>query len=108
MHTRNQYLNGQCSYNQYYDQFVTEQLKNAVSRNFTADKLAKAYDKDEYLNSIPLQEWDKLAYYCESSNMRKMYASCGEYVTNAVAVCTLKQAAKHVVYEFLKGESDGN
>lgn len=106
MYTRNQYLINQCTYNQYYDQFVTERLKNAVSRNFTAAKLVKAYDRDEYFNNIPLDEWDKLAYYCESSDMRKMYASCGEYVTKAVAVCTLKQAAKHVVYEFLKGESD--
>lgn len=54
MYTRNQYLNSQCTYNQYYDQFVTEQLKNAVSRYFTAAKLAKAYGKDEYMNGIPL------------------------------------------------------
>lgn len=105
MYTRNQYLTNQCTYNQYYDQFVTEQLKNAVIRNFTAANLAKAYDKDEHLNSIPFQSWAKLAYYCESSCMRNMYASCGEYVTKAVAVCTLKQAAKHVVYEFLKGDN---
>lgn len=106
MYTRNQYLNSQCTYNQYYDQFVTEQLKNAVSRCFTPAKLVKAYDKDEYLNSIPLNEWDKLSYHCESNAMRRLYATAGEYATKAVAVCTLKQAAKHVVYEFLKGESD--
>lgn len=108
MHTRNQYLNGQCSYNQYYDQFVTEQLKNVVSKYFTTAKLVKAYDKDEYMNSIQFKEWDKLSYYCETSDMKKMYATAGEYVTHTVAVCTLKQAAKHVVYEFLKGESDIN
>ncbi len=102
MYTRNQYTSGQCSHNQYYDQFVTEQLKNAVSKYFTTAKLVKAYDKDEYFNSISLKEWDKLSYYCESSDMRKLYAASGEYVTQAVAVCTLKQAAKHVVDESMK------
>ena len=106
MYTRNQYMTNKCTYNQYYNQFVTEVIKNAVSRHFTAAKLAKAYDKDEYFNNIPFQSWDKLAYYCETTDMKKMYATAGEYVTKAVAVCTLKQAAKHVVYEFLKGKSD--
>ena len=56
--TRKDYMDGRCSYNDYYEQFVTVGVKLAVNARFSIDRLTRAYEQDHALNTIPLKEWD--------------------------------------------------
>lgn len=91
MFTRKQYLNGECTHEQYYEQFVTDQIKDLVLRVFGRAELTEAYQKDPNLNNIPLYHWDNLARHV---NCGKAMKPCGDYPTLAGQVCILKTAAR--------------
>ena len=54
--TRKQYMDGECTHDQYYDQFVTQELKNTVLRSIPEKQIVMS--KDESFNDIPLRSWD--------------------------------------------------
>ena len=59
MFTRKDYaLDGKCIYQQYYAQFVTEEIKMIVVLNFGLDTLEEVYQEDKTFNIIPLHSWD--------------------------------------------------
>lgn len=64
MFTRKDYaLDGKCTHQQYYAQFVTEEIKMMVVLNFGLDTLKEAYQEDKAFNTIPLQKWDLLGIF---------------------------------------------
>lgn len=58
MYTRKMYMDKQCSHNQYYGQFVTNTLRQAVVKIIGKEKIEKS--KDPHLNDIPLKLWHGL------------------------------------------------
>jgi hypothetical protein len=91
MNTRKQYLDGDCTHQQYYAQFVNAHITRMVSDNFSPEILKAAYAKDEHFNSIPLHEWDMLASWI-TPNMKPY----GDYLTLAGQVCIAKEAARQI------------
>ena len=96
MYTREDYLNGNCNHEEYYDQFVTDGIKNLVLHHFGYKKLNQSYSKDKNLNNIPLQLWDNLAF---SLNFNNKFKELGDFQSLAGKVCILKNAARQIILE---------
>ena len=89
MITRKQYLTGEYSHREYYGQFVTSAMVNRVAEMIGRDRLHAS--RDEHLNDIPLAEWDLLPVW---SSVAAAMKECGDYLTQAGAVCLHKEAAR--------------
>lgn len=96
-YTRSDYLHDLCSHREYYRQFVTLEVAGEVLRHFSIYHLQASYALDPNFNTIPLNEWDQITL---PMYVRKMMESRGDYLTEAGAVCILKEAA----LEFLEFE----
>jgi len=92
MYTRKDYLNGLCTHKQYYAQFVTPQVRNAVLTRIGRERLVAS--DDEHLNDISLQTWDSLPQPA-SGKLREL----GDFITKAGAVCIYKEAARQILAE---------
>lgn len=100
--TRQQYLNNTKLHNEYYAQFVTEEIKQLVLRRFGIEKLCAAYEEDTDLNSIPLVNWDGLGIHLMHGSRyldRQLIKETGQGYSNAGAVCILKEAARQLIQE---------
>ena len=95
LYTRQDYLNGVCSHNQYYSQFVTGDILKLVENKFGYIELKNAFYKDVHLNSIPLSTWDQLGLHVKPK-MNKY----GDWLTMSSKVCILKVAAKIIIYTY--------
>ena len=93
MKTREAYLQGKCSHEQYYSQFVTAHIKLAIKNTFTIDQLKNALKQDKNLNNIPLHLWDSLAMRVDFPSLKAF----GDYLTLAGKVCILKEAARQML-----------
>lgn len=94
MYTRKQYLNKECSHNEYYGQFVTPAWIDRVQRHIGADRVKRS--TDPHLNDIHLKEWDNLATPFPASTADKM-REAGDYPTLAGGICILKTAALQLI-----------
>lgn len=56
--TRKQYLNKECSHNEYYGQFVSPGLVDMVSCMIGEGRIKRS--SDPHFNDIPLRDWDSL------------------------------------------------
>ena len=92
MRTRQQYLNGECTYKEYYAQFVTESHINKVVSIVGKDKLLNSTDKN--LNDIPLIIWDRIMAPVGTSNKMK---EVGDSLTLAGQVCINKSSARQFI-----------
>ena len=91
---RSSYLNNEASHAQYYNQFIDQPLRDwIVSSMGGIDILKKAYARDSSLNTIPLSQWDTLAYTLNNPKYRALFVAAGDFWTLGGAVCILKQAA---------------
>lgn len=92
MFTRKDYLDGKCTHGEYYSQYVTPEIEKLVS-TLGPDKIKAAAKVDEYMNNIPLRQWDSMTnfFHCKSE-MEKH----GDYPTLAGKVCILKEAARKI------------
>ena len=103
----------------YYRQFVTDRTLAHVAGWFEPGELAAAHAKDEHLNTIPLEKWDRLTWHPTNKNPRpsqytsargasgpfqshlpindQMIELTGELVTRSTLVCIAKQAARMLV-----------
>lgn len=88
---------------QYYGQFVTNEIKDLVKTTFGIKKLVKAYSKDPIFNNIPMKRWDALGYL-EHYLDRTLIIATGQGYSNAGAVCVLKEAARQLVEEYSKSK----
>lgn len=94
MHTRKQYLAGDCTHSEYYGQFVDEGIKQEVLRKIGKTRLEKS--KDLHLNDIPLRLWDTFPLHARTNQLLKQ---AGTYGTLSDVVCIYKQAAKQIIKE---------
>lgn len=91
--TRKQYLDHECTHDQYYGQFVTESTIQTVLSYFSKEKLTEYYASDKNLNNIKLSVWDRMPLYASTYKMK----DCGDWLTAAGQVCILKRAARMII-----------
>lgn len=105
MKTKEQYLNHEISHEEYYSQFVDQNVKQLVLRAFTKKQLCDSIRQDPYFNNlnaswvtswVALSRWDSLAGKLSVSEKLK---EANDFLTLAVGVCILKQAAREIVEE---------
>ena len=98
MFTRKDYaIDGNCTHQQYYAQFVTEEIKMIVVLNFGLDILKETYQKDRAFNTIPLHRWDLLGIFLNVPTMHDKFKQHQDFISQAGVVCVLKEAARQVV-----------
>ena len=52
MFTREQYMNHECTHQEYYEQFITNSIRRYVERNYTKEYLQNCYATDKNLNNL--------------------------------------------------------
>jgi len=92
--TRSQYLAGECTYNEYYSQFVTESLIKYVVKCIGSEKIINS--TDEHFNDIPLQYWDRLIgfNYTNGGAFKEANNQTQLRYTLSDNVCLTKHAAR--------------
>ena len=90
-------IDGKCTHQQYYAQFVTGEIKMMVVLNFGLDTLKQAYQEDRTFNTIPLRRWDLLGIFLNVPTMHDKFKQHQDFISQASIVCVLKEAARQVV-----------
>jgi hypothetical protein len=90
MFTRKNYLEKNCTYSEYYNQFINEDFINKVVITIGRQKIMES--TDENLNDIKLAYWDQISP--PLGTMEKM-KELGDYLTLSGKVCIAKEAAKN-------------
>ena len=86
--TRIQYLKKECTFEQYYDQFITDVFIARVRHSIGTKRLL---DTKGDLSKIPLEEWDKIRVpFGTADKMKRL----GDTLTLSGQVCIAKRAAK--------------
>lgn len=94
MLTRQEYMQDSARlHREYYAQFVTPGVLDTVRNWFGVERLVRATDQ-EYFNTIPLVEWDRLANAVPRTQAMR---DAGEGWSLGSAVCILKEAARQLV-----------
>ena len=99
-HTRKQYLDRECTHREYYGQFVTKGVSDALGG------LDILKSNDVHFNDIPLKRWDMRAPFIKLHVGRQL-RDAGDYFTLSGAVCILKEAARQIV-EDEEADADEN
>jgi len=89
--TRKDYLDGKCTHDEYYGQFVTKPLILVVAKMIGAGNIAASTDL--HFNDIPLVRWDNLAQITVA-NMAKAGDVAPTSLCSVVCVC--KRAAVEI------------
>ena len=92
---RSDYMAKRCTYDEYYQQFVTVGVKLEVARRFGLNHLTEAYEQDKSFNTIPLKKWDDTHILYKTVCERLHEA--GDFPTLSGQVCIAKQAARMLV-----------
>lgn len=99
-YTREDYMQGKCTHDEFYQQFVTEGLKNCVARHIGMDDINAS--KDVHFNDIALDRWDvcPIPYdvmdeFIKSSGCRLFSLSDRVCITK-MAAKILKEASKKI------------
>lgn len=93
MFTRAQYMNGDCSHQEYYMQFVNPQLQDSVIHAIGANRIMQSTDL--HFNDIPLKYWDNLYMLIFASVNRGDLIMAKEGKSLSTAVCIAKAAARN-------------
>lgn len=99
MRTREQYMKGQCTHEEYYDQFVTGWIVDAVKRSIGFERIGTSCDP--HFNDIPLNQWDNL-YRTIADQSERALRSAGDGLSLAGSVCIAKAAARRIRLEYAK------
>lgn len=94
MLTRQQYMNKECTHEEYYGQFVTEYLKSQILTVFSPDELKSS--TDPYMNDLPRERWDLLVNSTQSSTLEKAQ---GTKATQSDINSLVKEAARQLQVE---------
>lgn len=93
MKTRRDYIDGKATFSEYYRQFITPELVEAVKTKIGIDKVRAS--KDPHLNDIPLRSWDYLFQdYNLKKGIEKKMHEASDFLSLAGAVCTAKECAR--------------
>ena len=52
MFTREQYVNEECSHQEYYEQFITQSIRSWVEQNYKKEFLIECLKTDQHLNNL--------------------------------------------------------
>ena len=107
MITRQQYLQNTNLHNEYYGQFVTNDIRQMVLQRFGIKQLAEVHQEDEDLNNIPLVNWDGLGIYLLHDSPflnHNLIKETQQGYSNAGAVCILKEAARQLIIQYLNNQ----
>ena len=88
------YLEGRISFDQYYGALAKELGVSFKKSPMLPRIKAALITGDEYLNSIPLRDWDRIAIMYNSGSVNKVLKAHGDSFSLASMVCILKQAAR--------------
>jgi hypothetical protein len=91
MFTRQDYMQNKCTHEQYYRQFVNDNVILMLKDSIGIDRIKKA--KDKHFNDIPLYKWDNIGLSCDVVDLLKQ---AGDYYTLAGQVCILKAGARKI------------
>jgi len=100
MHSRQDFMTGKVTFHDYYNQYVTPEIK-AIVENGIKDYEFKSHvrqTKNPHLNDIPLHKWDRMVPYIPRST-REQLKQAGDWLSLAVGVCILKAAARQIITE---------
>lgn len=100
MITRQEYLQGKATHEEYYAQFVTPEHKSRVLAGIGLLKLLKSSERF-YGDVASVDQWDRIAQPHPQQSLDKL-KECGDYMTQAGAVCILKEAARQLIEESLQ------
>lgn len=103
--TRKQYLANECTFREFYGQFVDEETKKELLAVIPLDLILAS--TDEHLNDIPLKKWDSISGVLFSGSqlisrprIRKDLAdkinASSEGVSPATLVCIYKEQARQL------------
>lgn len=94
MITRSEYISGKAAHNDYYIQFATEELKQAVGQHIGLDAIQAS--TDPAFNDIFLVWWDNLYPAFRMLANKDAMKAAGESVTKSTSVCVLKAIARQL------------
>jgi len=102
--TAKDFIEGKCSYEDYYDQFVTKGVTELVSRHIKEERITASTEHS--FNDIPLREWDALKDNVNPLVGNKFYEvnSCGLALGDCV--CIAKRAAELIRENYRQENSD--
>lgn len=105
MYTRQHRLDGKCTHDEFFGQFVTEAVKRAVHTHIGKKRLLAS--TDSHLNDIPLREWDKLAerFKGHVEAVNKKIEGGESFWSLSYGVCTLKAAARQLIAKYSAEEA---
>lgn len=96
MKSRADYIAGNCTFSDYYRQFITPRLSEAIREKIGLNALHRS--KCEHLNDIPLSKWDALFQDSQIKNeMSHALKAHGDYLSLAGCVCVAKEAARQML-----------
>lgn len=94
MKQRTEYMNGDCSHQEYYVQLADLAGICSIPDRIQAMSCRALASGDEHLNSISLGTWDNLARpLCHDPQVKEAFQMAGDFVTLAGMVCCLKALA---------------
>ena len=89
---RKDYLDGKVSHEDYYGQFVNDNVKRIVLSYIKLEDIKNS--TDEHMNDIPLCKWDQIKF--NNCGITKKMEEAGDYLTLAGIVCIAKYAARMI------------
>ena len=98
MFTRKDYLRNNCTYEQYYSQFVTDEILKLVAAKIEIKRLVWAYSVGKEMNVIPVKSWDSIA--CMFTRLPE-WEAMGYDSSKAFDISILKMAAVQLIKEHL-------
>jgi hypothetical protein len=88
-YTRKDYVDGVCTHEEYYQQFITPVITARVLTQIGAAKVKAS--TDPYFNDVPLHCWDRVNL--DHCGIAQKMEQAGDYLTLAGKVCIAKTAA---------------
>lgn len=89
-YSRKDYMSGICTHKEYYGQFFSEGLCNAIVNRIGPEKILNS--TNPHLNDIPLALWDKLADLVKSYT-EKHFRAVNSCMSLSDCVCIAKTIA---------------
>lgn len=93
MITRQQYMNGECTHDEYYSDVLSDLNFQPLSDK-EKERYRAALKKDKHLNTIPLASWDGMAALRREIITNALKAR-GDFWSLAGGVCVMKQFVKN-------------
>lgn len=83
----------------YYAQFISDELKQLIKKRFSIQFLQKCYNKNNNFEDIGIMYWDEIISKLSKSemdNMRNKFKLCGDFSSRGGMINVAKVAAKQI------------